>query len=72
MVVILWKLHIQLKEGQSWKYYITTVRVQKWLDNIQCTTGNNFLGECLHRGWGNEDCSHSEDAGVECSGIGLL
>jgi len=39
-----------------------------WLDNVQCTNVNRYLGEYAHRGWGNEDC---QDAGIECSGIGL-
>ena len=43
-----------------------------WLDEVQCTTGDNSLSECNHNGWGIHDCYHSEDAGVACYGIGLL
>ena len=43
-----------------------------WLDEVQCTTGDRNLSECSHNGWGNNDCSHSEDAGVACTEKGLL
>jgi len=43
-----------------------------WLDNVQCTSEDCSLSECSHSGWGNGDCSHSEDAGVACTGTGLL
>ena len=36
------------------------------LDNLACEGTEYNLEECDHAGWGNHDCSHSEDAGVEC------
>ena len=38
-----------------------------WLDNLNCIGTELTIGSCTHRGWGIEDCSHSEDAGVRCS-----
>ncbi|KAF7659221.1 hypothetical protein LDENG_00001350 [Lucifuga dentata] len=38
-----------------------------WLDDIECTGHEKSIGECSHRGFGVHDCSHNEDAGVECS-----
>ncbi|XP_065913726.1 neurotrypsin-like isoform X2 [Dysidea avara] len=40
-----------------------------WLDEVQCTTRDRYLSECHHNGWGNENCGHSEDAGVVCNGL---
>ncbi|XP_067170477.1 deleted in malignant brain tumors 1 protein-like [Apteryx mantelli] len=39
-----------------------------WLDNVNCTGGENTLSECLARPWGEHNCNHGEDAGVVCSG----
>ncbi|XP_071504468.1 scavenger receptor cysteine-rich domain-containing protein DMBT1-like [Diadema antillarum] len=37
-----------------------------WLDNVGCTGREEKLMYCSHRGWGNTNCLHSEDAGVVC------
>ena len=39
-----------------------------WLDNVACTGTESNLASCRHNGWGIENCGHSEDAGVICSG----
>ena len=38
-----------------------------WLDNLECVGTERTVGNCSHNGWGNHDCSHSEDAGVRCA-----
>ena len=37
-----------------------------WLDQVDCRGIESNIASCSHNGWGNHDCSHSEDAGVEC------
>lgn len=41
---------------------------QMWMDDVNCTGQEKSLAECSHRGFGEHDCSHHEDAGVICSG----
>jgi hypothetical protein len=43
---------------------------QIWLDDVRCTGSEQNLTSCSHDGWGNENCDHGEDAGVECSSTG--
>uniref|UniRef100_A0A8C3FF85 SRCR domain-containing protein n=1 Tax=Chrysemys picta bellii TaxID=8478 RepID=A0A8C3FF85_CHRPI len=42
-----------------------------WLDNVNCTGTEVALSDCRARPWGVNNCTHGEDAGVVCSGIGL-
>ncbi|XP_028415975.1 neurotrypsin-like [Dendronephthya gigantea] len=37
-----------------------------WLRDVGCKGMEQNLISCSHRGWGEHDCSHDEDAGVEC------
>ncbi len=37
-----------------------------WLDNVDCSGSEEYLYECSHRGWGSNNCDHSEDAWVQC------
>ena len=38
-----------------------------WLDNVNCVGTEFTIGNCSHNGWGVEDCSHGDDASVNCS-----
>ncbi|XP_071330875.1 scavenger receptor cysteine-rich domain-containing protein DMBT1-like isoform X2 [Trachinotus anak] len=44
---------------------------QIWLDDVACSGSERSLTECRHRGFGEHDCGHNEDAGVVCSGVRL-
>ena len=35
-------------------------------NDLACDGDESNIEECDHAGWGNEDCNHSDDAGVEC------
>ena len=37
-----------------------------WLDEVNCTGNENFIYECQHEDFGQNDCGHGEDAGVIC------
>lgn len=39
-----------------------------WMDEVDCLGNENSLSECAHAGFGNHDCSHSEDVGIACEG----
>uniref|UniRef100_G1LQW7 SRCR domain-containing protein n=1 Tax=Ailuropoda melanoleuca TaxID=9646 RepID=G1LQW7_AILME len=39
-----------------------------FLDNLQCSGVERYLGQCAHSGWSEHNCGHHEDAGVICSG----
>ncbi|XP_027695616.1 deleted in malignant brain tumors 1 protein-like [Vombatus ursinus] len=37
------------------------------LNDVYCSGGENYLGQCSHAGWFVHNCGHNEDAGVICS-----
>ena len=41
-----------------------------WLDNVHCTGNELYLSNCVHNGWGINNCAHFEDASVRCNSRG--
>ncbi|KAM6397301.1 macrophage receptor MARCO [Pluvialis apricaria] len=39
---------------------------QIWLDDVNCNGSENSIFDCPKPNWGVHNCSHNEDAGVEC------
>ncbi|XP_033636798.1 receptor-type tyrosine-protein phosphatase delta-like [Asterias rubens] len=39
---------------------------QTLMDDVNCSENEDKLQDCAFKGWGIEDCSHSEDASVTC------
>ncbi|XP_076082551.1 scavenger receptor class A member 5-like [Mytilus galloprovincialis] len=37
-----------------------------WMEDLGCGGGESSLFSCSFGGWGNHDCTHTEDAGVAC------
>ncbi|NWX23955.1 MARCO protein, partial [Aegotheles bennettii] len=37
-----------------------------WLDDVNCSGNEYSIFECQKRDWGVNNCSHNEDAGLEC------
>ncbi|NXJ77567.1 MARCO protein, partial [Trogon melanurus] len=40
---------------------------QIWLDNVNCSGNEYSIIQCSKPDWGVHNCSHGEDAGVECA-----
>lgn len=38
-----------------------------WMDELACSGSESYIDNCRHLGWGYHDCTHGQDASVECS-----
>ena len=41
---------------------------ETWLDDVDCNSGDVWLYNCTHKGWGVEDFHSLEAVGVKCNG----
>ena len=55
------------------RYYYSGARYGQgvghvWLDQVYCTGTESTIADCSNtQGWGNNLCTHSQDAGVVCT-----
>ncbi|ESO86370.1 hypothetical protein LOTGIDRAFT_129408, partial [Lottia gigantea] len=42
------------------------------LDDVGCDGTENNILECSNKGWGDHDCTHRDDAGVDCNPVAPL
>ena len=42
-------------------------KIPIWMDDVNCASSSTNFLECSQRGWGVEDCSHSEDVLLDCN-----
>lgn len=56
----------------KYKAYFGRGQDRVWMDDLECTGSEKSLTDCPHRGFGDNDCDHNEDAGVICSGNACL
>ena len=43
-----------------------------WLEEVACSGEEQNINDCAHPGWGNNNCAHFDDAGVECNRTGKV
>ncbi|CAL4064347.1 unnamed protein product, partial [Meganyctiphanes norvegica] len=42
-----------------------------WLDDLQCVGTERTIEECLHLPWGQNNCDHTENLGLQCTAQGI-
>jgi len=43
-----------------------------WLDNVDCSGTETSIVDCVHQGWGRQNCRHSDDVSVSCITVRLV
>lgn len=40
-----------------------------WMDDVMCRGHEQYLSQCIHRGYGMHNCGQGEEATVSCAGV---
>jgi len=40
-----------------------------WFDEVHCIGNEKWFSTCTHSGYGTNDCKHSEDVAIVCTGM---
>ena len=43
-----------------------------WLNHLNCVGTEFSIGDCSHKGWGINNCSHVHDSSVKCSAGNII
>jgi hypothetical protein len=43
-----------------------------WMDRLGCSGGETDMTTCSFSGWGNTQCTHTEDVGIACQQGSML
>ena len=66
--VVCWQLGLNTSHAVSrGSAYYGAGSGRVWLGKVRCSGSESRLQYCRHSFWGNSDCSHIEDVGVDCS-----
>ena len=74
MVLLIYNVN-SLRFSKNERYRLQLVDIHKgtgkiWLDVRYCNYDTLSIQNCIHRGWGNHNCTHDNDIGVLCASKG--
>ena len=72
LILLLLGSHLTRYTSACMVLIILCVTMQIWLDEVDCDGTESSIFDCQHHPWGQNDCSHNEDASVVCTSKRLV